>query len=81
MNRIIHKVLAHEQENTSNYGSHTGIKQLYFGFLLKEGGETVKPEYKAFKKLLEDPFFSLSLDIFKERGGKKNPNLMKNPFS
>ena len=43
-------------------------KQLDFGFLLKGGGG-VKPESKVSEELLKEPFFSLSLDIFKERGG------------
>ena len=29
----------------------------------------VKPESKAFEELFEEPLFSLSLDILKERGG------------
>ena len=33
------------------------------------GGRGVKPESKASKELFEEPFFSLSLDIFKEEGG------------
>ena len=53
-------------------------KQFDFGLLLKGG---VQPESKAFKELFKESFFSLSLDIFKARGGKSNPNLMRNLFS
>ena len=35
----------------------------------KKTAAGVKPKYKAFEVLFEKPFFSLSLDIVKERGG------------
>ena len=40
--------------------------------------EWVKPKSKAFEELFEEPLFSLSLDILKERGGEPNPNLLRN---
>ena len=43
-------------------------KQLNFGFLLKGGG--AQPESKAFEEVFKEPFFSLSLEIFKTRGGE-----------
>ena len=50
-------------------------------WIFAEGGGRVKPESKAFEELLKESFFSLSLDIFKERGeGEPHPNLMKNFF-
>ena len=37
--------------------------------LRKKTAAGVKPKYKAFEVLFEKPFFSLSFDIVKERGG------------
>ena len=47
--------------------SHKGRKAARL-LIFAEGGWGVKPESKAFEELLEEPFFSLSLDIFEEGG-------------
>ena len=44
------------------------------------GGWGVIPESKAFEELLEKPFFSLSLDIFEERGGGVKSKPYEEPF-
>ena len=63
-------------------GKPQGKKAGLLWFFAERGaGGTVKPESKAFEELLKESFFSLSLDIFKERGeGEPHINLMKNFF-
>ena len=46
----------------------------------KQLGRGDKLESKAFKELLEEHFFSLSLDIFEERGGEVKFKPYEEPF-
>ena len=39
------------------------------------GGGGLKTESKPFEELFEEPFFSLSLDIFKKKGGGRRSKI------